>query len=176
MLMRFLAVSLGTVALLAALNLLPTCLGGEPRGVIRYPSLEAVEARYRVRLWAPAGRLAGEVRLSVGEPGWLAFALNGLAGGTLAPPVVCQTLAPATADVTPDVQVPETLVPGGELLQAREWTAADRRAQLRRVLLADGTLVHELWWREGGRHVMLRIHGDADRLVRLFNEIVRQVP
>jgi hypothetical protein len=176
MLMRWLAVVLGTVAVLAALNVVPAWLGGEPRGVLRYPSLGALQARYHVRLSAPAGPPTGPVRFSVAWPGWLAYAAGprGDAGGDRL--VVCQTLTAVPADAAPDLQVPEALLPGGEQLQASEVSAAGQRAELRRVLLADGALVYELWWREGGRRVMLRTDGDADRLVRLFTEVVRHVP
>ncbi len=39
-----------TVLSLAVLNVLPEAFGGEPRGVVRYPSLEAIEAGYAPEL------------------------------------------------------------------------------------------------------------------------------
>lgn len=172
MLTRFLAVLIGAVVLLATLNLLPAWLGGEPRGVVRYASLTDLERRYHVRLSAPADPPVGPVRLSVARPGWLAFDIQAPADAESGPITVCQTLAPV-ADGDP-VQIPEALLPAGESLQASEVPSADRRAQLRRVMLADGTLVTELWWRERGRHVMLRGQGDAGRLVRLFDRVTQQ--
>ena len=170
MVTRFLAVVLVTSGVLAGLNALPAALGGESRGVIRYASLEALESRYDVRLWAPSRPVAGPVRLAPGDPGWLAFAVNASGPPSPEPIVVCQTLGPSVGEAA----VPAALLAPGEILQATDVASGARHAQMRRVMLADGSLVYELWWRDAGRRVMLRMHADANRLLRFFDDAMRQ--
>jgi hypothetical protein len=57
-------------------------------------------------------------------------------------------------------------------MQASDLVIACRPARLRRLLLADGAIVHEVWWRDGGARVMLRLHGTAASLTRIAQRVL----
>jgi hypothetical protein len=161
--MAFGAVAVVAFAVLAALNALPAFAGGEPRGVLRYDSVTEAEARLHAVLWQP--RSVAEpwhwpptrIRVAVGGVDWVQYAFGSPAAGGL---VACQTLGPSDARA----EVPSMLMPVGDLLQDEETTVNGRPAAARRLLLADGTIVHELWWRWNGRTIMLRLRGTIDAL------------
>ncbi|MGE5357919.1 MAG: hypothetical protein ACM3NQ_02810 [Bacteroidales bacterium] len=156
--LAFAAVTLGAIVGLAALNRLPAAIGGEPLGVLRYDSVAQVSDRYQVTPWQPRTLPAPwswpptRIRVKPGELDWVEYEFGDGAGGGL---VACQTLA----RVDRQVEVPTDLLPPGELLQADEAVVAGRPARVGRLLLADGTIVHELWWRWNGRTIMLRLRG-----------------
>ena len=179
---RFTVVVAVAILVLGVVNALPQFLGGEPLGVVRYASVEEAEARLGVRLYRPAALPAGwtsppsRVRLAVGRPDWVEFAFDettegGQAEGATAerpPLVLCQTLGDSPADVP----VASALLPVGELLQAGDISIGGRAARMQRLLLEDGAIVHELWWRIGTRRVMLRGRVAADSLARIGRTII----
>ncbi len=177
---RFAVVVSSAIVVLGVLNALPQFLGGEPLGVVRYASVEQAEAHLGVRLYRPAA-LPGDwrwppstVRLAVGEPDWVQFVFEQAGGGRAAGGnvddgtlVLCQALG-ASPRETP---VPAVLLPQAELLQADDVSVDGRRMRLQRVLLDDGTILHELWWRDGPRRVMLRGRVPADSLPAIARSI-----
>jgi hypothetical protein len=164
--LRFAVVVAITVAALALLNLLPRAFGGEPRTIVRYGSLAQVEARYRTSLWRPRALpdpysvAAPIVRVAPGTPDWVQLVFASPRAATL---VICQT-ASAVEDAA---EVNGDLLPAGDVLQVNEIAVAGRQARVRRLLLGDGEIVHELWWREGGRNVMLRLRAPAADVLAL---------
>ncbi len=173
-----------TVGVLAGLNALPAVLGGEPRGVVRYHSIQALERRHHA-LWHPAAVPApwasppSRIRLAVGDPDWVEFEYG--AGGDWL--VICQAnegagtkdrVSAGALDDDPNEAVPQDLLPTGQMLQTVDTSIAGRDARLRRLLLADGTIVHEMWWREGATRIMLRLRGSADRLPAIAGALLGQ--
>jgi hypothetical protein len=164
MLGRYLIVLVATVAVLFALNVLPSFLGGEPLGVVRYPSVAAVEASYGVHLWTPASAERPPVgaRVAVGHQAWVQFrVVDGRSGTSVE---VCQTLPPLSEN---DSAVPAVLLQPGQVLQAADAGGNRARASLLRVMLGDGTIVNEMSWRRGAGRVVLRTRGSAEALLRL---------
>jgi hypothetical protein len=193
---RFALVVVPTVLVLGVLNALPQFLGGEPLGVIRYNAVEDLEARQRTALWRPSGLPApwawppSRIRLAVGEPGWVEFLFKpaGHQGEAL---VVCQTVGSAGPGTATPLQrwgpglrthaasegdVPAVLLPAGELLQASDILFDGRVVRMRRLLLDDGVIVHELWWREATTRVMLRLRGSADRVPQIARRMFGNRP
>ena len=184
---RFGAVIVVAILVLGVLNALPQFLGGEPLDVVRYASVEEAEARLSARLYRPVAVPSAwasppaRVRLAVGRPDWVEFVFarqvptgaadrRKAAGSEEAdsgPLVMCQALGESPADV----EVAPILLPHGELLQATDVAIGGRTARMRRLLLDDGRIVHELWWREGARRVMLRGQVAADSLPRIAQTI-----
>jgi hypothetical protein len=158
---KFLAIVLATVGLLAGLNELPRVFGGEPRGVIAYESVSAVQSRYRVSLWRPRALPRGwspqpaRVRVAVAAPRWVEMRFERRSGSGLR---VCQTVGTAAAGAVP----PPVLLDEAEVLQADPVVIGGREATIRRLLLASGAIVHEVWWREDGRQVMFRLEGSVE--------------
>lgn len=174
-LISFAGIVIVAIAVLASLNALPAWLGGEPRGVVRYDSVEALEARHRP-LWHPA-RVPppwtwppSRIRVAVGEPDWVEFEF-GTGDDSL---IVCQSIAGAHSRSRPGpaAEIPARLLPGGELLQAADTSIAGRDARLRRLALDAGTIVHEMWWREGAARIMLRLPGGAERLPAVAQTLI----
>ncbi len=181
---------------LGVLNALPQFVGGEPLTVVRYDSVEQLQDRLRVSVWRPT-RIPGpwswppsRVRLATADHDWvqMVFEPRGSVGGRL---VICQTLAaprPRMRQVLPlsawplepnrsaETRVPSSLLPAGEALQEIEILVHDRPARLRRLLLDNDNIVHELWWSRGTRLMMLRLDGSGDRLSRLADTIVEDRP
>ncbi len=168
---RFGAVVVVTVLVLGILNALPQFFGGEPLGVVRYATIQEAEARLGARLYRPAALPDGwtaapaGIRLAVGRPDWIEFVYA--ADGAFV--TLCQTLGDARLDRG---AVPPVLLPRGEVLQASDLTVAGRSVRMQRVLLDDGAIAHELWWRKGARRVMLRARVAADSLPRIARAIV----
>ncbi len=161
---RFALVVVTTLVVLVVLNVLPTYLGGEPVGVVRYSSASAVEREYGVRLWRPASLPApyswppARLRVAVAHPGWVQFVFSGADGRSL---VACQTLeAPSPA------ATPSRLLEPGQVLESSDVTIAGQLLRMRRLLLAEGIIVHEAWWKRGATSVMLRLRGSAEDLTR----------
>jgi hypothetical protein len=71
---------------------------------------------------------------------------------------VCQTVGTAAAGAVP----PPVLLDEAEVLQADPVVIGGREATIRRLLLASGAIVHEVWWREDGRQVMFRLEGSVE--------------
>jgi hypothetical protein len=170
---RFAVVVAIAALVLGVLNALPQFLGGEPLGVVRYASVEDAEARLGARLYRPAALPGGwrwppsNVRLAVGRPDWLEFVFDKTPGDDAAAFVLCQALGDSPADA----QVASILLPPGELLQAGDIAIDGRGARMQRLLLDEGAIVHELWWREGARRVMLRARVPADQLPAIARTI-----
>ncbi len=171
---RFAGVLVVAVLTLGVLNALPQFLGGEPLGVVRYASVGDAEARLGVRLYRPAA-LPGSwrwppsnVRLAVGRPDWVQFVFEKTPGDSAAALVLCQALSASPGDA----QVASALLPPGEVLQAGDMAIDGRSARMQRLLLDEGAIVHELWWRDGARRVMLRARVPADQLPRMAHTIL----
>jgi hypothetical protein len=204
---RFALVVVPTVLVLGVVNALPQFLGGDPLGIVRYDTVERLEARHGVAIWRPTALPApwawppSRVQLAVGRPDWVEFLFPAAARGDEAL-VLCQTIGspdiasrtlpprwlaslddrrdprrgllagvPGDAGPPPGPDVPTVLLPAGEPLQASDIPIDDRIARMRRLLLADGSIVHEVWWREGRAHVMLRLRGSAESLPRIARTI-----
>ena len=174
---RYAVVLVVTILVLGLLNGLPQFLGGEPLGVVRYARVEDAEARLGARLYRPTVLPAGwrwppsSVRLAVGRPDWIEFVFDENAEGGEAEGsslVLCQALGFAPADS----QVASVLLPPGELLQADDISIDGRVARMQRLLLDGGAIVHELWWQEGAKRVMLRGRVPANDLARLARALL----
>lgn len=179
---RFTVVVAVVIMVLGVLNALPQFLGGEPLGVVRYASIGEAEARLGVRLYRPLAMPRpwrwppSRVRAAVGRADWVEFVFENAAesgkaaGGNVegAELVICQTVG----DSSPDAEVASVLLPSGTLLQDGTLTVAGRAIRMQRMLLDDGAIVHELWWREGARRVMLRGRVPADSLPALASAMV----
>jgi len=176
---RFGAVMVVAILVLGVLNAMPQFLGGDPLGVVRYGSIEQAEARLGEHLDRPAHVPRGwqwppaAIRFAVGSPDWVAFVLHleeegGHAGGGAV--TLCQTIGHAPSGA--DGEVPSALLPPGQLMETGDVAIGGRTVLLRRLLLADGTIVHELWWRDGARRVMLRGRVPADALPRIARTIL----
>jgi hypothetical protein len=176
---QLLRVVVPTILVLGVLNALPQFLGGDPLGVVRYDTVERLQQRHRLAVsraaslpspwaWPPS-----RIRVAVGKPDWAEFRFqpDGHGGDAL---VMCQAFEPdrAQARQPRDGDVPAALLPAGELMQASDLVIAGRPARLRRLLLADGAIVHEVWWRDGGARVMLRLHGTAASLTRIAQRVL----
>jgi hypothetical protein len=170
---RFGAVIVVAVLVLGVLNALPQFVGGEPLRVVRYASVQEAEARLHVRLYRPAAVPAGwtsrpaAVRLAVGRPDWAQFVFAAKDRDNAAALVLCQTLG----DASDAARVASVLLPPGELLQSSTISIGGRETRLQRLLLDDGAIVHELWWRMGERRVMLRGRVAAESLPRIAQTI-----
>jgi hypothetical protein len=169
---RFALVVAATVLVLAILNLLPAFLGGEPLGVVRYSSADAIEAEYGVRLWRPALLPEGfswppsVLRVAVEDPEWVQFVFTDRTGGGDSL-VVCQTLnRTAAGGPVHHTEVSSRLLVPAEVLETSDVAIDGRPVRLRRLLLADGAIVYDAWWQEGTRSVMLRVRGSAEELTR----------
>ncbi len=178
MVWRFAFVLVPAVVVLGVLNALPQFLGAEPLGVVRYASVEDAEARLGVRLYRPAALPRGwrwppsRVRVAVGRPDWVEFVFEKQAGDTAVDLtaadgdaeagalVMCQSVGRSPAGA----EVPAALLAGGNPIQVNAVSMDGRLVWMHRVLLDDGTIVHELWWQEGAGRVMLRGRMSADNL------------
>lgn len=193
---RFVLVAVPTIVVLGVLNALPQFLGGEPLTVVRYDTVEQLQDRARLTVWRPSEMAPPwswpptRVRLAAGHPDWVQFVFEagGAADDAL---VICQTadtepsraavrlrgVAPRPDGVaTTDVHAPEILLPRGQLLQESDVWIRNRRARMRRLLLDEGLIVHELWWQQGTISVMLRLRGPVDRLTRIADTILGTRP
>lgn len=171
---RFVLVVVPTIVVLGVLNALPQFLGGEMLGVIRYGSIEAAEARigarvYRPRAVPPEWRWPpAAVRFAAVAPGWVELVLESAGGQPPGELAFCQTLRTVEGEPV----VPPVLQPAGEVLQADDVQLGSRTVRVRRLVLSEGKLVHELWWLQRGRRVMLRAQLPADALLRMAPAIV----
>ncbi len=193
---RFVRVAVPGVLALGVVNALPQFVGGEPLTVVRYDSAEQLQDRLHVTVWRPAqlpqpwSWPPSGVRLATGDPDWLQFMFEpgGDGGDRL---VICQTAGrerlrirkvlpllgwPLDGPHASDVRVPATVLPNGQLLQETDIRIHDQPARLRRLLLDAGTIVHEVWWRHGTGHIMLRLDGSGDRLLEVADSIVGRRP
>ncbi len=170
---RLVLVVVPTIVVLGILNALPQFLGGEPLAVVRYESIERAEAGIGMAVyrppsvprewtWPPAA-----VRFAAVTPGWVQLVLAPADGQAWGEMLLCQALHAGG-----EAGVPPVLLPPGELLQAGDVRVGARTVRVRRLLLPEGKLVHELWWLEGGRRVMLRAQVPADALLRIAPAIL----
>lgn len=167
---QLLIVVVPAVLVLGVLNALPQFLGGDALGVVRYRSVEEAEARLRVTLYRPAGVPGpwrwppARVRYAPGPTDWIEYVVEAPPGAAVPSLVLCQTLHEAGAEA----RVPAVLLEPGDLLQAGDISTRGRVVGVRRLLLRDGTLAHEAWWRDGTRRVMLRARVPSDVLLRMI--------
>ncbi len=192
---RFALVAVPALLMLAVLNALPQFVGGESLTVVRYDDVEQLQDRLGLTPWRPSALPApwswppSRGRFAAGDPDWVQFVFD--AAGDNGQLVFCQTVQTPRSGaagllrraavalrrpLTRNSPVPETLIPGGELLQERSFSVNGRPASLRRILLADGTIVHELWWQQGATSVMLRLGGPVDGVTRVADTILRNRP
>ena len=161
----------GTAAVLRMADWAPAVLGGEPRGVRRYMSIEEAERATRARVRLPAffpdtlGWPPARVRLAVGRPASLAVVVAGRAG-SMAHLVVAQTLG-ARGPISP------LLLGPGVTLQSAAIEVAGRAATLTRLSLAGGALVHQVTWDSVDRTVSVRFDGPLDQLLRMADSLER---
>jgi len=139
-------------------------LGGDPRSVVRYDSVDQVEHQYGVSLWRPKAVPApwawppSRIRVSPGRVDWVQFVFDHPTAGGL---TACQTTREAHAEPA----IPHDLLPSGTALQSEALDLYGRALRVRRMMLENGAIVHEAWWREGGRHVMLRSAGSLEAVL-----------
>jgi hypothetical protein len=168
---RFLLVVVGAAVLLRLVDWLPVVLGGEPRGVRRFDSVEDVEHETGVGVRLPAffpdtlGWPARRVRLAVGRPPTVSvvFAARGRAEAELN---LCETLGGYAA-------IPAVLLQPGLVLETAETTVAGRPAEIVRVSEDGGRLVHDVRWDSADRTIRLRFSGPLPQLLRMADSLER---
>jgi hypothetical protein len=149
----------------------PPWLRGEPRGLVRYGSLEELERQLHVRLilpaffpdildWPPAS-----VVVAPGEGQPIAVTFNDRATGR--PRLVVGQNAAG------DLPLPERLLPPGAVTQEVRVMVNDHRAVLRRVRGPDGHEWSDLSWVQDHRRFVLRIYGDDGPLLRIARSLHR---
>lgn len=161
----------GTAGLLAALDSVPGCIQGVPRGVRRVRTIEEAEQRLRGRLALPAyfpDRLRwppSAVRVIQDASPAAALAFEGRAGG------VDLWLAQTVGG---DGPIAPSLLPEVTVLGRGTLTVAGDEATLSRIVGEDGTVWHEIAWRQFGRRLVLRGKGSLDELVRMARSAHRE--
>ncbi len=161
----------GTGGLLAALDSVPGCVQGVPRGVRRLKSIEEAERRLRGRLalpayfpdtlrWPPA-----VIRVMQGASPAVALAFEGRGGGVEI--WLAQTMAG-------DGPIAPALLPEVTVLGKGTVSIAGEEATLSRIVGEDGTIWHEVAWRQFGRRLVLRGKGSLDQLVRMARSAHRE--
>jgi hypothetical protein len=193
---QFTLVAVPAIVVLGVLNGLPQFLGGEPLTVVRYDTVEQLQDRRRLAVWRPSALPAPwawpptRVRLATGDPDWVellfeptgdrddALVIGQTANtGPVGATALLRRPTPARAALlTTDVHMPEPLLPRGQLLQESDVAIGNRPAHMRRLLLEEGVIVHELWWQQGTTTVILRLRGPVDRLTRVADTILRRRP
>ena len=149
-------------ALLAALDAVPSWVGGEPREVRRARTVDEVERRLGARLVLPAyfpARLAWppiQVRYVGGPPG--AVALTVAARGEGAGLLLVQTVRPGA--------IPRQLLPEAQELDRSPLAGGPAGGILSRVV-QDGEMRWQLAWQQDGRDLLLRSNGSVDELLRM---------
>jgi len=161
----------GTAGLLAALDSAPGCIQGVPRGVRRVKSIEEAERRLRGRLalpayfpdtlrWPPSA-----IRVAQDASPAVALAFEGRAGGVEV--WLAQTMAG-------DGPIPPSLLPEATVLGKGTVTVGGEEGTLSRIVGEDGTIWHEIAWRQFGRRLALRGKGPLDQLVRMARSAHRE--
>ncbi len=157
-------------ALLAALDAVPSWVGGEPREVRRARTVDEVERRLRARLMLPAyfpARLAWppvRIRYVVSAPG--AVALTVAARGEGAGLLLVQTVRPGP--------IPRQLLPEAQELDRSPLAGGPAAGVLSRVV-EDGEMRWQLAWQQDGRSLLLRSKGTIDELLRMARS-AREAP
>lgn len=161
---------LGAMAgLLRGLDALAGYLGGEPRGVKRYRSIEEVEKKLGARVFLPAyfpdtlERPPAGIRLVSGSPPSLAVSFLGREGKTERL-FVYQTVGGADA-------IPSAVLPSGQLLHTTVISLDASEGTLSRVLGEDGEIWHVLTWQRRGRQLALRFKGSVEELLRMARSL-----
>jgi hypothetical protein len=157
-------------ALLAALDAIPTLVGGQPREVRRARAVDDVERRLRARLVLPAyfpARLAWppqQIRYVVSAPGAVALtvAVRGEGAGLL----LAQTIRPG--------RIPPQLLPEAQEFDRSPVPVGPAMGVLSRVI-EDGEMRWQLAWQQGGRSLLLRSAGSVDELLRMARS-AREAP
>lgn len=167
-------VLLGAGGALRALDALPQWLGGERRGVTRFPSIEGAERALGERLFMPAyfpdtlRWPPASIRVFDGPPAWAALEFASRDGGT--PGLVMYqargTGAPAAVAVMPPARV----------LHEVDLPMEVGTATLVRVELPDGAIGNDLVWHRGDETLALRYLGPADELVTIARSLRRRRP
>jgi len=174
---RFSYVLLSCVALFALLLRLtdhvPAWLRGEPRGVQRYESVDALERDLHTRLlvpayfpdvlqWPPA-----RVALSAGDGQPTLIALRDRTTG--------EERVLIAQSIRGDFAIPSRLLPPGEVIESRDLDVGGRPARLNSVRGPDGVWT-DLSLVTEGRRVVIRVLGVATPpdLLRLVRSLHRR--
>jgi hypothetical protein len=161
----------GTAGLLAALDSAPGCIQGVPRGVRNLKSIDEAERRLRGTLalpaffpdtlqWPPSA-----IRAVQDTSPAVALAFQGRAGGVEL--WLAQTMAG-------DGPIPPSLLPPATVLGKGSVAVGGEEATLSRIVGEDGTIWHEIAWRQFGRRLVLRGKGPLDQLVRMARSAHRE--
>jgi hypothetical protein len=159
---------------LRLLDAVPSSMRGEPRGVRRYASLEALERETRTQLllpfyfpdtlaWPPAAvyRAAGR-----GRP--TAIAIGARASGETRL-VIAQCLDPGCV-------IPERLLPSGRDLERTAIEIAGTRGWMSRRTSAAHGIWTDIEWHQIGRAMAVRIYGDDAEIARIAGSMRRGHP
>lgn len=160
---------------LRALDALPALLRGEGPGVVRVDSVEAAERLFGGPLVLPAffpDTLAwppSAIRVRTTPPVAVVLVFTGRDGRT-ARLWLCEVRGPAP---------PPDLLPAGRSLHRVTLEvpgAPGAAAVLERVQVADGSVSHDLVWRQDSGTIVLRYAGAADELVAIAHSLRRRRP
>lgn len=167
-------VLLSAALILRVLDTIPGWWRGEPRGVRRYSSVEALERETRTQLllpfyfpdllaWPPRRvyRAAGD-----GRPTSVVFVERATGRDRL---VVAQCL-------DGDCAIPARLLPDGRVVQRTTVPLAGDTGDLLRYDDPNGAGWTDLAWRQNGRRVRLRMYGDDLELLRIARSMRRGHP
>ncbi len=161
----------GTAGLLAALDSVPGCIQGVPRGVRRLRTIEEAERRLRGRValpayfpdtlrWPPSA-----IRVVQGASPAVALSFEGRSGGVEV--WLAQTMGG-------DGPISPSLLPESTVLGKGTVAVAGEEATLARIVGEDGTIWHEIAWRQFGRRLVLRGKASVDVLVRMARSAHRE--
>jgi hypothetical protein len=171
LLVSWLLVMALAVAVLKAVDHLPTLLVGAPRGVRVYASIEDAERAVGARVWMP-GYYPDEldwpparVDVAPGSPAALAVRIAGRDGDAERLAIV-ETLA---ARAHP----PADLLAAGQLMGSNDVTVGTHAAVLARVLVGTREW-HDLAWLQEGRRITLRYAGPVERLLLIGGSLERR--
>ncbi len=149
----------------------PPWVRGEPRGVVRYASIEALERDLHVRLFLPAffpdildwPPSSVAVAPGEGQPVAVTFADRQSGAARLV----------VTQNVRGDLPIPARLLPPGVVTQEVRVMVNNHDARLVRTRGPDGRQWSDLTWVQDGRRFVLRIYGDDGPLLRIARSLHR---
>lgn len=150
---------------------LPALLSGAPQGARVYWTVAAADARIGARVWLPASvpdSLAwppARVDYWPLAPASVAVHFDGR--GKEADLLLVETLrAPAAppAALLPPVQV---------LITVPDVPLGRHVATMTRAVAPGGQLLHDLWWDQGGRRLLIRYAGSIDDLLAVAGSLER---
>jgi hypothetical protein len=171
LLLTLLLVVGATAAGLTALDAVPGCIQGVPRGIRRVRSIEEAERRLRTRLalpayfpdtlrWPPSA-----VRVVQEATPAAAVAFEGRGGGV-------ELWLAQTADG--DGPISPLLLPEVTVLSKGTLAIGEAEGTLSRIVGEDGAIWHEIAWRQFGRRLVLRGKGSLDQLIKMARSAHRE--